>query len=198
MLFVNQNDYPDVPYRTRTDTPDDEYGRNSTIKTSGCGLCCSFMVADRLLVPCGFSLEDAIGLSYSTGANHRTGTDFSIYAPAFAKTVGLKMEKTSDFSKLDACLKTGGCVIAHVRTHPDGSMATFTKQGHYITVIGIEPDGRYAILDPSYTEDKYDVPERKGKVEMKGFVALCSKETLAADIEWSLEEDRGFYLFWRE
>lgn len=198
MFYLNQKDYPDTPYRTRTDTPEDEYGINSTVSTSGCGLCCAVMTAHRLLGPCSFELEDAIKLAYDTGANHKTGTDFAIYAPAFAQKVGLEMVRTSDFERMKECLRTGGCVIAHVRTHPDGSMATFTKKGHYITIINEERDGRFAVLDPSYEEGKYDIPERAGKIEMKGLVALCSQETLAADIEWSLEEDRGFYLFWRK
>ena len=45
--------------------------------------------------------------------------------------------------------------------------------------VGIEPDGRLAMLDPSYFEGKYDEEGREGKVEVNnGVIALCDAELL--------------------
>ena len=62
MRYVNQKEYPHIPYITCTkeDHPQHERGKTTTICTSGCGLCSSIMVADRLLVDYKFELEDAI------------------------------------------------------------------------------------------------------------------------------------------
>ena len=76
MKFVNQTDYPEIPYITRTKLEGEEYekGKNTTIKTSGCGLCSAIMVLDRLVPNANFSLEDAIALTlienYNTPVTH--------------------------------------------------------------------------------------------------------------------------------
>ena len=197
MLYVSQLDYQHIPYRTMTDKPDDDWGINSTVRSSGCGLCAAVMVADRLLIKPKFGVKSAVALSYKTGANHGVGTDYGIFAPAFAKRFGFKLEKTSSLKKLEKCLKTGGCAVAHVRPAPDGSKPYFSNGGHYITVIGVEPDGRFAILDPSLKPDKFDTPERRGKVEVKGKICFCAPAVLEHDVEWSVPENRGFYLFSR-
>ena len=79
MKYVNQLQYPDMQYITRTKDPDKErrkVGLANTIAKSGCGLCSSVMVADRLRIDNGnFEIEDARQLSYDSGANHSQGTD---------------------------------------------------------------------------------------------------------------------------
>ena len=52
MKYINQLNFPDIPYVTRTDLEgaEREKGLNTTIRSSGCGLCAAIMVADRLLV----------------------------------------------------------------------------------------------------------------------------------------------------
>ena len=198
MRYVNQLDHPHMLYVTRTELEGAarERGRTTKIAKSGCGLCSAIMVADRLLVNYKFDLDDAIQLSYDTKANHRVGTDYQRFAPAFAEKLGLRLEMTSDPEQLLRCLRTGGAAVAHVAER-EGYTAVFTHRGHYIAVIGEEPDGRLAILDPSYKEGKYEEEGRKGKVELKdGVIALCTPEVLHEDTK--RERDVVYYLFWRK
>jgi len=196
MKYVNQLEYSHLPYITKAklEGAEHEHGKTTTVKSSGCGLCSAVMVADRLLPNCQFELSDALELSYDTEANHKRGTDYKIYAPAFAEKLGLTYEGTKDPSRLLHCLRTGGAAVAHV-TAREGYVGLFTKRGHYIVVIGEEPDGRIAILDPSYFEGKYEEEGRQGKVEMKGVVAICDLSIL---VEEASEPDISFHLFWRK
>ena len=193
MKYINQLDYAHIPYITRTsmEGEDWELGQKSTVRSSGCGLCSSIMVADRLIPNCDFDLEAAIQLSYGAKANERRGTDYSKYAPAFAERFGLRFEYSEDPQRLRECLRTGGAAVLHVCGR-DGWAGTFTRNGHYIAAISEEPDGRIAILDPSYAEGKYDEPDRVGKVEMtNGVIALCSMQVL-------IEDGATYHLFWRK
>ena len=191
MRYLNQLDYPEMPYITRTDpeNPRHEHGKTTTIKSSGCGLCSAIMVADRLLTHYDFELEDAVALSYAVEANQNLGTNYKRFAPAFAKKFGLKWEPTSDLEELRKCLRTGGAAVVHV------AGGLFASMGHYMVAINEEPDGRIAILDPSLTDTKYETPERREKVEVKnGGIILTDGATL--DQECSTKEIR-YHLFWR-
>ena len=65
-----------------------------------------------------------------------------------------------------------------------------------MTALNVEPDGRIAMLDPAHTPDKYDIPERQGKVEIKnGLITLSTPEIL--DFECAPKEV-PYYLFWRK
>ena len=198
MRYVNQKRYPEMPYITCTKPghPQHERGKTTTIKTSGCGLCSSIMIADRLLVDYKFDLEDAIALSYEIGANYGTGTART-YFPVFAERMGLRHEMTSSLEDVKNCLRTGGAVVAHVAGDHGGRVGLFSHVGHYIVVINEEPDGRFAILDPAYEPDRYEEEGRKGKVEVKcGFVALCSPEDLHEDT--AKRQPDAYHLFWRK
>jgi hypothetical protein len=192
MKYINQRQYPDIPYITRTtmDGADYERGQNTTISSSGCGLCAAIIVADRLLPNCQFGLEDALALSYESKANHRKGTDYTRYAPAFAEKLGLRMETSHDLEDVRRCLRTGGAVVALVKK------GLFTDSLHYIAIIGEEPDGRFAILDPSLTDEKYEREDRKGRVEIKnGVIVLCDEANLCTEVT---EEPAPLTLFWRK
>lgn len=197
MKYINQLDYPHWLYVTRTDLEGEEQekGKTTTVRKSGCGLCSAIMVADRLLPNSTFDLKEAIDLAYSTRANHRVGTDYSLYAPAFAEKLGLKLERTNDPERLRECLRTGGAAVVHVGGDYEGHVGVFSHGGHYIAAIAEEADGRIAILDPSYKLGKFEEEGRKGLVEMKyDYVALCDAQVLVKDIA---TRDPGFYLFWR-
>ena len=115
---------------------------------------------------------------------------------AFAEKLGLRLEMTSDPERLLSCLRTGGAAVANVGER-EGYTAVFTHSRHYIAVIGEEPDGRVAILDPSYKEGKYEEEGRKGKVELKnGVIALCTPEVLHEDTV--KDREVVYYLFWRK
>ena len=196
MKYVNQLKYPHLLYVTRAnpEVEGHEWGKTSTIRQAGCGLCAAVMVADRLLPNCDFELEDAISLSYEAEANHRRGTDYARFGPAFAEKLGLRYQGSHDIGDLRKCLRTGGAAVALVvATAP--ATGLFTKGGHFIAVINEEPDGRFAILDPSLKEGKFDEPHRKGKVEIRnGVVILCDGETLDQEIN---KNRIGYHLFWR-
>lgn len=197
MKYINQKQYPHIPYITRTsmEGADREKGQKTTISSSGCGLCASIMVADRLIPNCEFGLEDAIKLSYEMKANGLPGTYGPIYVPAFAQKMGLCYELTTDPQRLLYCLNTGGAAMCVTNGDREGYIGVFSHGKHWITLIGQEPDGRIAVLDPSYVEGKYDEDGRKGKVELKnGVIALCDVQVL---LEETAGRDPAFFLFWR-
>lgn len=198
MKYVNQLDYPDVPYITRTELTGQEHekGKTTTVKSSGCGLCAAVMVAHRLIPNCQFELEDALALSYEVKANHKSGTRYSRFAPAFAAKLGLEYRPTDEVEELKKCLTSGGVAVALVCGNTGKRVGLFTHRTHYIVLLGFERDGRVAVLDPSYKEGKYDEDGRRGKVEMKnGVIALCDVNEIVLD---RIEGRTLFHLFWRK
>lgn len=197
MRYVNQLNYVQIPYITRTELEGEEFakGQKTTIRSSGCGLCSAIMVADRLLPAYDFELEDAIALSYEVEANHLVGTDYKRFAPAFAEKLHLRVEMTDHMEQVLQCLQTGGAVVAHVGGDREGHIGVFSHKGHYVAVVSVEADGRLAILDPSYKENKFEEESRKGKVEVRNqVIALCRPEVLLEDTQ---NRTPHFYLFWR-
>ena len=198
MKYINQLDYPDRLYRTRfkLEGEESEKGKFTTVRSSGCGLCASIMVADHLLPNSTFDLQAALRLAYDTESNHGIGTDYKIYAPAFAEKLGLTLEVTDDPERLRFCLQTGGAAVILSRGDREGYIGVFTHNSHYVTAIGVERDGRIIVLDPAYKPGKFDEEGRIGKVEMKNEVfALCDIEVLAEDAD---HRANSFYLFWRK
>ena len=209
MFYINQRDYPDKLYPTLLDTPEHPKSGKTTVFSSACGPCSAMMALDRLL-PSGdyhFTLDDALNLSYETGANHGSGTDGKIYFPAFAKKFGLRYVPTNDIGELKECLRTGGAAIALVgERKEDGYVAVFTHQEHYICITAMLPDGRFEVLDPYFYDGKFDEPERSDKVELDGHIVRCPEEVLLGDTllvrrrseDFPPEEKtRAFHLFWR-
>ncbi len=197
MKFINQQDYPHIPYLTRTklEGEEGEKGKRTTVKTSGCGLCSAIMVLDRLLPNREFTLEEALQMSYDVKANEGLGTSYKRFAPAFAEKFGLIWENTADPERLLYCLRTGGAAVINVAGDQNGTPGLFSHVGHYVVAIAIEPDGRLAILDPHYSEGRYEEEGRKGKVEVKhGVIALCKPELLFDDVK---KTTPGYHLFWR-
>jgi len=198
MRYISQLDYPHIPYITRTDLEGEEFekGKATTVRSSGCGLCSAIMAADRLLINCDFSLEDAIALSYETKANHRIGTDYKRFAPAFAEKVGLRLEFSKNYEDLQRCLRTGGAAVILVAGDRDGKVGLYTHVGHYMTAFSEEADGRIAILDPAYSEEKYNEPGREGRVEAKfpGLI-LCNPQDIQ---EECAPKPTPYFLFWRK
>lgn len=198
MKYVNQKEYPDWIYVTRTDMEgeDKERGRTTTISSSGCGLCSAVMVAERLIPESEFGLKDAIKMSYDTKANHRIGTDYKRFAPAFAEKYCLELEMTNEPERLRYCLRTGGAAVLHIKGDRDGYVGVFSHSGHYAVAISEERDGRIAVLDPSYFNGKYEEEGRKGLIEIKNdVVALCDMQVIIDD---TAPAEPSFYLFWRK
>ena len=198
MKFICQRNYPHWLYITRTDCEGEELekGKTTTVSTSGCGLCAAVMAADQLIPNCNFELSDALDLSYATNANHWLGTDYTRFAPAFCEKLNLRHQISHDIADVHNCLRTGGTVVVLVQGAREGhKLGLFSGSGHYINIIGYEPDGRFVILDPSHTPGKYDIPERKDKVEIKyNHLVICEEKYVIEELHLTKPP---YYLFWR-
>lgn len=198
MKYVNQLDYPHWLYVTHTSQEGEaqQRGQRTTVRSSGCGLCSAVMVADQLIPNCTFELQHALRLSYDTAANHKSGTDYTRFGPAFAAKLGLRHETSDDPQALVNCLRTSGAAVIHVGGDRDGRVGLFSHVGHYIAAIGITDDDRVVILDPSYKEGKFDEEGRQGKITVQNeVVLLCSLADVAADVS---VKSISFHLFWRK
>ncbi len=201
MKYVNQLDYPDMPYITQVKSTDPEkikIGLNNTVAKSGCGLCSAVMVASRLRVDDGtFDVEQARQLSYDSGANHSSGTDGSFYYPAFAEKFNLDFVRGKSTEDLLNCLRTGGAATISCTGDREDYHGVFSDRwGHYIVAVSVERDGRLAILDAAFEEGNYEKGDRKGKVEVlsRGF---C-RTTVKVIEEETATRELPFYLFWRK
>ena len=200
MRYENQRKHPHMLYVTRQALEDEqerEYGKTTTMHSSGCGLCAGIMAVDRLLPVYEFSLEDAIQLSYDVKANLRVGTDYARFGPALAEKFHLRYEISDKLEDLLNCIRTGGAAVVLVGRgkYDNGERGLFTRGGHYMTVINEEPDGRLAILDPAYEPDRYNDPKWEGLVEVKhSYVVLCDPQILHGETEGKTDP---YNLFWR-
>lgn len=195
MLYINQKDYPDIPYITFAKHPEIEKGKHTTVASSACGLCSCMMALDRLQTDYSFSLQDAIQLSYDVEANADEGTDLLIFAPAFADRFNLKYVQSDDIRDLEECLRTGGACVALVANRKD-YVSVFTKVDHYIAVISQDKDGVFTILDPAQYEGKYDEPGRTGRVKVDGHFIYVTPELLSKETETCIND--RYALFWRK
>ncbi len=201
MRYVNQCEHPHMLYVTRCNLNDEnrEYGRTTTIKSSGCGLCAAIMVADRLLPEYQFDLPDAIQLSYDVKANMDIGTDYALYAPAFAEKLGLRYEACANVEGVRQCLRTGGAVVVLVGGSKNGHKGLFCAFGHYMTIIAEEPDGRFAILDPAFSHQRF---KEQGMEEIRAeylevkndVITICDADVLHGE---TTTKSVPYYLFWR-
>ena len=83
--------------------------------------------------------------------------------PCRCQKNNLEYSNTNDLAVAIRHLQLGGHIIAHVGVPVGKEIGLFTKGGHYISLVST--DGKeFCILDPSYTENKFDIPERVGKV----------------------------------
>ena len=108
------------------------------------------------------------------------GTDMKIFAPIIAEKYGLEYTPSGDVNEAVAHLQSGGQIVVHVGV-PDGEKTgLFTVGGHYMLLT--TTDGKeFCILDPSYTPEKYFIPERVGKVNVSHAPYLyCDIHTLHA------------------
>jgi hypothetical protein len=193
MLYLNQLEYRHIPYITHT-KDDDVIDKVYNVARSGCGLCCVCMMIDALTVK-HLPIEECVGLSEGCGANYGAGTDMSMLAPIVAERFDLDYRNTDEQAQMLACLQTGGHVIVHVKRLTDDEVGLFTKGGHYMSVISTDGE-KVCILDPSYTPEKYHLPEREGKVNDKNAPFLyCHKDVLHAHTAWNKPK---YHLFWRK
>lgn len=188
MKYICQLDYKHIPYETNLDNGGNPEPRRS-ISSSGCGVCSVCMVVD-LLTAEEFSIEECRDLSYATGANRpHPGTKLDLLGPAVAERFGLVYKPSMDLDEAIRCLGSGGKVVARVKR------GLFTAGSHYICLFST--DGKdFAILDPSYTAEKFHTPEREGKVDDTDAPFLyCDVELLHSETE---DDHTKYHLFRRK
>ena len=182
MKLVNQNDYPDKIYITKTNKPepDKTSGLSTTIKSSGCGICCGVMVAN--FFGNNMSIDDAIQLSYDYQANTGFGTKYKPYATGLCEKLNLTCERTFDADKLYECLDNGGCAVVNVGGDHDDHVGVFSHVGHYIFIYKHVNDEVY-ILDPGIEPEKYKEENRKDKVRFEDEFVISNIKYLLEDME---------------
>ena len=83
MKYLNQLEYPSIPYPTDISHPGSPLNSGS-VKEAGCGLCCLAMAVDRLTDQ-SVSLKKLVSLSVKHKANLLPGTDMEILGPVVAR-----------------------------------------------------------------------------------------------------------------
>lgn len=192
MKYLNQLEYPHIPYPTDAGTPDSRFHELS-IKEAGCGLCSLAMMVDRLTTKT-ISLKRLISLSIRHKANLHPGTDMKILGPVVADLFDLEYSTTNSIQKAIRHLKNGGSVIANTGGDREGYTGVFSHGGHYILLLSADSEA-VCVLDPSLKEGKYEEPGREGKVRVDGPFAYCAPDVLAKDTD---NRNPGFYLFSRK
>lgn len=193
MRYLNQLDYEAMPYPTDTEHPESEYAVHGNVRMAGCGLCSVCMLVDKLCAA-PFSLEECRDLSVSVGANHAIGTDMQILAPAVAERFGLRLSITNDIAELTNCLRIGGTVIINVGGDHDSYIGTFSNIGHYIVAIQ-ESNNEFCLVDPSWTEVKYQSEPQCSRVRQQGKLLYATAEVIQKDTE---TRDPAYYLFYKQ
>ena len=192
MLYINQQDYPDIPYRTNLDDPTSRGATRGTVASSACGLCSMMMVVDQLTMET-FPLEEAIRFAHEVNADRKVGPDMKIFGAACAQKFGLNMTVSDDTKDVEACLRDGGKVIMNVGGDHDGYVGLFSDEGHYVIIISVD-HGEFCVLDPAWRVDKYSIPGRAGRLREDGKFLYTTAEELLKD---TANRFPGFYLFRR-
>ncbi|MBO5879492.1 MAG: C39 family peptidase [Clostridia bacterium] len=160
MKYLNQLEYRHIPYKHNMAAGGPPEGRDN-VATSGCGLCCAAMVIDALTDK-SLSIEECVKLSEENQANLCLGTSMSVLGGIIAEKYGLDYSRTNELSEVISHIQRGGAAIVLVG-HKEGMAGLFTMRSHYMTLVAC--DGKeFCILDPSYTKEKYEIPERVGRV----------------------------------
>ncbi len=181
MLFINQNDYENMPYPTDAKNPDSKNMLEGTIASSGCGICSCCMMVDRLTLKT-LTLEECRQMAIDCGANMDPGTDMEFLAPVVAEKFDLDLKTSSNTGELIECLQNGGCAVLNPGGDREGYHGLFTRGGHYMTAISY-CNGEFLIFDPSWSETKFHTPEREGRVREEGCFVYVTPEVLIEDTE---------------
>ena len=186
MKYLNQHEYAHIPYMTRVKKEGvtrEEMMNN--VSRSGCGPCSICMLID-IMTDKHLEIEECIRISEECGANHGVGTDLRILGPVIADKFGLDFIKTNDLDEAINYLRMGAQIVVHVRVKEGEPLGLFTKRGHYMLLTAT--DGKeFCILDPSYSPEKYTIPERVGRVDISHApylycdVNVTHNETIAVD-----------------
>ena len=193
MRHINQRRYSYIPYPQWTDEPENPRGKQGTVRSGGCGLCCACMVVDQLTTET-FPVREAAELSMAVGGNHASGTDMKIFGPVFAEKFGLTFATTYDVNEAVEAVRNGGRVIALVGAKEPQHKGIFTKGGHFITIIAATKD-EVCILDPSWTSGKFTKWEKAGLVRTEGTLVYTSPTVLHNE---SKTTSAPYHIFYRK
>ena len=74
MKYINQLEYAHLPYPTKIKLENiPEEKKKTTVRSSGCGLCCACMTVD-LLTDKSLDIEECVRIAEGCLANHGVGT----------------------------------------------------------------------------------------------------------------------------
>ena len=195
MFYINQQDYPHIPYRTNMQEPDSYDATKGTVHDAACGPCSMMIVAERLGTE-GLTLSEALQIAADSKSNMEPGTDMDLYGPACGDRLGLSMRKAGTEKELEDALRNGAAAIVNVSGDADGYTGVLSDEGHYVAVIAFTGK-EFVVLDPAYRPGKYDieVPNRAGKVRENGKILYVSPQVLKEDTE---RRYPGYYIFERK
>ena len=187
MKYYNQNNYAHIPYPSQQ-LP------NATVKSGGCGLCCSSNVLS--FFGADYPPEVLAPIFIQKGARVNGGTNMFIAANIVSELCGCEFETTSDENKLIECLKDGGIVIANV-DGDIGEKGIFSNQGHFINILSYNSDDTLNVFDVAYYKGKFSSAYRsqyvKESTDQYGNpIQICSKEVLDIDTK---HRTPNYYLF---
>lgn len=184
--YYNQRNYPSVPYPSPAN-------KTATIKSGGCGVCCTAMIVTNLT---GQNIDIPAFAQYTikNGARVNGGTDMHKLANAICRDYGLVCETTNKHNKLLQHLQNGGMAIANVSGNRKGYTGIFSDSGHYVVVAGASGD-TLSVLDPALYGGKFSIAGRKGKVTVSGNICYCNISILAKDV---YGRNPAYYLFNRQ
>ena len=169
-----------VTYYNQTEEPwaSHSYGRNTTIRSSGCGPTSMAIVASTIT---GTVVDPITMADWSLKKGYRVyhaGTSRALF-PAAAKEWGFECQGLQkNGKKVVEALSAGKLVIAIM------GPGNFTKQGHYIVLRGISEDGKIMVADPASRK-------RSGQLwDLSVFTSQCK----------SVDSATGgpFWAFWKE
>lgn len=192
MHYLNQRDYPHIPYPYNA-PEDDPTNTAATIYKCGCGICSMCMIVENMTMR-RLDIRDCLDLALEVKATTPKGTYMRLLGPAAAEKYGMTCGVTSDPQALAEHLGKGGMAIAHVAQSRDRDEGLFSHGGHYIVVVAYDGED-VCILDPSYDEEKYKVPFRAEKIRVDRPFLYCAMDTL---VEATQLREPHFYLFSRK
>ncbi|MBQ3865972.1 MAG: hypothetical protein II776_03640 [Clostridia bacterium] len=188
MIFVNQRDYPHLPYPHPT-IPDEEF----SVFTSGCGLASLIMVVENLTTA-RFTMEEALVFAAEKKANLCRGTALKILAPATAERFGLDYARGKDMDEVLSCLQKGGMAVALTEGDRNGRIGLFTHGQHFITLAAYDGED-LCVLDPYLYDGKYEEEGRAGRVRLDAPFLYCPPETVDGETDPALVR---YHLFFRK
>lgn len=156
---LKQMDYEHILYPTSLEpgtTPREPY---PSVAKAGCGLICACMLVSALTEK-KLEPEEAVRISVEAGANY-FGTDMQLFSVKIAELYNLNLSVGTAQAELLEGLHAGAAAILHAGK-PQG---LFSDGGHFVLAVAAKGEDIY-VLDPSFRQEKYDKPYRRGLFHM--------------------------------